>query len=402
MMSVLIAVLLCPFIVSSSSCESDADGESPTTKLVFDETEINIYNSKNEKMHSGDIITLGKAIRIEPVHNNVRVTMNGMKFDTIGELFGSPIQFFQTNELLIETFNFCSISFEYINNKIGLATPDTIHDVSITDQVTLPTINHDGVLLKEWYVTINGEKESFLPGDMTIDRDFMSLMKDDTTSITLSGLLEYNNYDIILKSNGGIVEDESWIINSNGDYIQNYTIVSDDIILPLVRYDWYEFIGWIDENGNLYDTIRVDTCSNMTLFANHKLKEFKVNFYEDKDASESFESIMMTIENYQTPLVLLDSNFIGWFYKDQNDTECEFKEGVPLQDNMAVYAKYDETAKVQDDNTESTGSNDADIYSILTKNGVRITDNEAVETVVASVTFVMLALVTFLIVFKRH
>lgn len=121
----------------------------------------------------------------------------------------------------------------------------------------LPVPTRDYYDFAGWYAN------SDLSGDRVVD---FSTDKD----VTLYAKWIAKEYTIKFDSNGG---------ESVKSHI--YSVESADFTLPSIRKEYYDFIGWFDENGKKYEVISSKNPQDTTLYARWKATEYTIVYILD-------------------------------------------------------------------------------------------------------------------------
>lgn len=155
----------------------------------------------------------------------------------------------------------------------------------------LPVPTRDYYDFAGWYAN------SDLSGDRVVD---FSTDKD----ITLYAKWIAKEYTIKFDSNGG---------ESVKSHI--YSVESADCTLPSIRKEYYDFIGWFDENGKKYEVISSKNPQDTTLYARWKAIEYTIVYI--LDGGENAEN--PTIYTVESDEIVLNEptkdgyTFDGWF-----------------------------------------------------------------------------------------
>ena len=164
------------------------------------------------------------------------------------------------------------------------------YNVDMTD-FELPVPTRDYYDFAGWYAN------SDLSGDRIVD---FSTDKD----VTLYAKWVAKEYTLTFDSNGG---------ESVKSHI--YSVESEDYTLPSIRKDFYDFEGWVDENGKKYDVISSKNPQDTTLYARWKAIEYSIVYI--LDGGENVEN--PTIYTVESDEILLNEptkdgyTFDGWF-----------------------------------------------------------------------------------------
>ena len=172
----------------------------------------------------------------------------------------------------------------------GSEIQDKNYNADMTDfELPVPT--------REYYDFAGWYANSDLSGDRVVD---FSTDKD----ITLYAKWIAKEYTIKFDSNGG---------ESVKSHI--YSVESADCTLPSIRKEYYDFIGWFDENGKKYEVISSKNPQDTTLYARWKAIEYTIVYI--LDGGENAEN--PTIYTVESDEIVLNEptkdgyTFDGWF-----------------------------------------------------------------------------------------
>ena len=172
----------------------------------------------------------------------------------------------------------------------GSDVKDKNYNVDMTD-FELPVPTRDYYDFAGWYAN------SDLSGERIVD---FSTDKD----VTLYAKWVAKEYTVTFDSNGG---------ESVKSHI--YSVESEDYTLPSIRKDYYDFVGWFDENGKKYDVISSKNPQDTTLYARWKAIEYSIVYI--LDGGENAEN--PTIYTVESDDIVLNEptkdgyTFDGWF-----------------------------------------------------------------------------------------
>lgn len=172
----------------------------------------------------------------------------------------------------------------------GNDVEDKNYNVDMTD-FELPVPTRDYYDFAGWYAN------SDLSGDRIVD---FSTDKD----VTLYAKWVAKEYMVTFASNGG---------ESVKSHI--YSVESEDFTLPSIRKDYFDFVGWFDENGKKYDVISSKNPQDTTLYAKWKAIEYSIVYI--LDGGENAEN--PTIYTVESDEIVLNEptkdgyTFDGWF-----------------------------------------------------------------------------------------
>lgn len=172
----------------------------------------------------------------------------------------------------------------------GNEIQDKNYNADMTDfELPVPT--------REYYDFAGWYANSDLSGDRVVD---FSTDKD----VTLYAKWIAKEYTIKFDSNGG---------ESVKSHI--YSVESADFTLPSIRKEYYDFIGWFDENGKKYEVISSKNPQDTTLYARWKAIEYTIVYI--LDGGENAEN--PTIYTVESDEIVLNEptkdgyTFDGWF-----------------------------------------------------------------------------------------
>lgn len=172
----------------------------------------------------------------------------------------------------------------------GSEIQDKNYNADMTD-FELPVPTRDYYDFAGWYAN------SDLSGDRVVD---FSTDKD----VTLYAKWIAKEYTIKFDSNGG---------ESVKSHI--YSVESADFTLPSIRKEYYDFVGWFDENGKKYEVISSKNPQDTTLYARWKAIEYTIVYI--LDGGENAEN--PTIYTVESDEIVLNEptkdgyTFDGWF-----------------------------------------------------------------------------------------
>ena len=157
----------------------------------------------------------------------------------------------------------------------------------------------------ESYEFVNPAKPGYNFEGWFLESSYQTLITEITPEtvgdLTLYAKWKLATYSINFNSDGG----------TNIETI-NYTLYSDDIILPTPEKEGYNFLGWYSERGWLYKAIKSGDYGDLNLTARWALKKYQVVF----DCIEN----PVVFEHGNLPILPIPEkegyNFLGWYEND--------------------------------------------------------------------------------------
>ena len=228
------------------------------------------------------------------------------------------------------------IEFSIVLNGANGSCPTTLTYTIEDETVTLPKIARAGYTFAGWFDE-NGNKYETVSG---------STQKD----VSLTAKWNVVSYTINYEYNGGTQVDNP----------TSYTVDSEDIILAASHKFGYDFVGWIDGEGNKAEVIRKGSSGNLILHAEWSSIEFSIVLNGANGSRPT--TLTYTIEDKTVTLPQIARagyTFAGWFDEDGN--KCETVSGTTQKDvtltakwNVVSYAiTYEYDGGTQVDNPTS-------------------------------------------------
>ena len=187
-----------------------------------------------------------------------------------------------------------------------------------------------------WNKTGNVNDSVIVEGEYNLDSALITSLFGSNSTVTLYPVWTLNTYSISLKTERG--HGIAWAAE-NGSYISSYSVESDEITLPIPEPDdrFYTFINWEDPEGNPISKIAAGSTGNLDLKAVWIEKTFPITITIGGKAY-SFD---MTISS-EMPDANPEPGFElkGWYYKDSDGSETEFKSMSQITEGMSIYAVY--------------------------------------------------------------
>lgn len=174
--------------------------------------------------------------------------------------------------------------------------------------------------------------------------------------------------------------------------IQNGDDVSENVFLPGAPLDkslapvkdGYNFVGFVDEDGNVHDTVPE---GDVVLTPKYEIKTLKVTFDTDEPYIEEIE-YGKTVQKPEDPVAPEGYEFGGWYkdYKHQN----AFNFDEPITDDVTVYPEFIKVKVV-----ENGGSGNAELKAFGQKCNEWFATNWKIFTpcAVAGVAIIIFAIV---------
>ena len=154
------------------------------------------------------------------------------------------------------------------NANGGMGTmSDSQFDYNQIGTLAKNTFTRDGYEFIGWSTTSDGNREY-------IDEEMIENLSENADAITLYAVWETIDYNISYELNGGTLSGE----------LENYTIETDDIVLPYPEKDGYEFAGWTGSNGESLQkdvTIVKGSIGDKNYVANWKDAEYTITYAID-------------------------------------------------------------------------------------------------------------------------
>ncbi len=107
-------------------------------------------------------------------------------------------------------------------------------------------------------------------------------------------------------------------------YPTTYTIETPTFALPVLTEDYYDFLGWEDENGNIYSSIKQGSSGNLHITPAFSPITYNVIYHNTKNISTDLLPKTYTFESDTFKIGEISSNyheFLGWY--DETDTLVE-------------------------------------------------------------------------------
>ena len=230
-----------------------------------------------------------------------------------------------------------SIVFHPVDNIIGtVPMPITGKQIDSTLSITPVSFSRPGYTMIGWTNNENGTDVMLSEGEYNLDSALITSLFGSNSTVTLYPVWTLNTYSISLKTERG--HGIAWAAE-NGSYISSYSVESDEITLPIPEPDdrFYTFINWEDPEGNPISKIAAGSTGNLDLKAVWIEKTFPITITIGGKAY-SFD---MTISS-EMPDANPEPGFElkGWYYKDSDGSETEFKSMSQITEGMSIYAVY--------------------------------------------------------------
>ena len=206
------------------------------------------------------------------------------------------------------------IEFSIVLNGANGSRPTTLTYTIENKTVTLPKIARAGYTLAGWFDE-DGNKYETVSG---------STQKN----VSLTAKWNVVSYAINYEYDGGTQVDNP----------TSYTIDSEDIILAASHKFGYEFVGWIDGEGNKVEVIRKGSSGNLILHAEWSPIEFSIVLNGANGSRPT--TLTYTIENKTVTLPKIARagyTFVGWF--DEDGKKYETVSGSTQKD-VSLTAKW--------------------------------------------------------------
>ena len=337
------AIVLLAVVVVCVSDDSEAV-DCYDHKMNFDSNAVTVYYSGLE-VEPLTTIDEGRNVYIivKPGYHNL--TLNGNSFPPRQEYVITPAV--RDSGLVIEAVKEqYSIDFNFTGEIIG-SMPSRIEGKEIGSVITiLPTsFSRSGYTMVGWNESGNVSDAVLTEGDYDFDSDFITSVFGDNNTITLYPVWTLNTYSISLRTERG--HGIAWTAE-NGSFISNYSVESSEIELPIPEPDdrFYGFINWEDPQGNPVSRIAAGSTGDLDLKAVWRENEFKVSITtrtEKRDYNLTISSEMPDADPEE------GFEFKGWYYRDSDGSETEFRSMSQIDEDMSIYAVY---APIPDDPME--------------------------------------------------
>ena len=327
------AVLLAVVVVCVSDDSEAVDYQE--FKVNFDPDRVTVYYSGVE-VEPLTVIEEGRSIYVYEKPGYENVTINGASYGYNEEYVILPAA--RDTGIVIEAVEkHYGISFSFTGEIIG-SMPAPIDEIIIGDSITIPptSFSRPGYSMMGWNKTGNVNDSVIVEGEYNLDSALITSLFGSNSTVTLYPVWTLNTYSISLKTERG--HGIAWAAE-NGSYISSYSVESDEITLPIPEPDdrFYTFINWEDPEGNPISKIAAGSTGNLDLKAVWIEKTFPITITIGGKAY-SFD---MTISS-EMPDANPEPGFElkGWYYKDSDGSETEFKSMSQITEGMSIYAVY--------------------------------------------------------------
>lgn len=149
-----------------------------------------------------------------------------------------------------------------------------------------------------------------------------------TEDITIVAKFSIIKYDVTYNLNGGVLN----------NLVNEYTILSKNIVLGSPVRTGYTFLYWIDNNGLQISSIDTSSCVDIVLDAHYQIDKYTITYVDTKTSTDNVEEY-----NIETPAFTLQHNdvkgytFSGWF---NGDSKVEILGGGMIGD-ITLTARYE-------------------------------------------------------------
>ncbi len=193
---------------------------------------------------------------------------------------------------------------------------------TILESYTFPTLsNRTDYLFSGW---TNGDDEATV-----------GIEAGTTGNITLTAVWTPKTYNIIYNLDNG---------TNNSGNPDTFTVETPTITLIDPTKDYYEFIGWTNEDGDTVTEIALGTSGDVTLNANWRAIEYVITYVLNDGKNDDENPATYTVEDAFTFAVPTKNGykFLGWFTED-NTTSTQISE-ITLNSHgeFTIYAQWQE------------------------------------------------------------
>lgn len=210
------------------------------------------------------------------------------------------------------------------------------------------------------YIT-DGEICDVNPDYYTVENEF-TLSHASKLGYTFEGWFDENDNDytkIAKGSFGDLILTSKWsLTNYNINYlnvhnadtstlVQSYTILSEDIYLPNISQKGYEFVGWVDKNGESINAILEGSYGDIDVYGTWKSNLYTITLSTLYGELEENQVSVLYKENYTLPILSCEGKtFLGWYtntgitgvgYTDENGNSLE---GYPVYVDRTLFARW--------------------------------------------------------------
>lgn len=328
------AIILLAVVVICVSDDSEAV-DCYDHKLNFDSNAVTVYYSGFEVE---PLITIneGRSVFVFLKTGYHNLTLNGNSFTPGQEYVVTPLV--RDSGMVVEATKIqYSIDFNFTGEIIG-SMPSRIEGKEIGSVVTiLPTsFSRPGYTMVGWNESGNVSDAVLTEGDYDFDSDFITNVFGDNSTITLYPVWTLNTYSISLRTERG--HGIAWTAE-NGSFTSDYSVESAEIELPIPEPDdrFYRFINWEDPQGNPVSKIAAGSTGDLDLKAVWAERSFPVTITvngEKRNYDLTISSEMPEANPEE------GFEFKGWYYRDSDGSETEFKSMSQIDEGMSIYAVF--------------------------------------------------------------
>jgi uncharacterized repeat protein (TIGR02543 family) len=173
-----------------------------------------------------------------------------------------------------------------------------VEDIDNSENPTTFTVE-DSIPLSE------PTKEGYVFTGWTSDSVTVQTVGGAVTNITLTASWRLEEYDITYDADGGTIQFGS---------PTTFNILSDIALIPATK-EGYDFLGWLDDQGNTVTRILPGRNEDLNLTANFRIKSYTLN-YSTVQGSQQFVST----KEYGASLGLTDPTRRGYSFDGWKDT----------------------------------------------------------------------------------
>lgn len=163
--------------------------------------------------------------------------------------------------------------------------------------------------------------------------DLTNVVKD----MEVQAIYTLEKYEINYVCDGGSID---------GEYLEAYD-VETSVKMPTATRDYYDFVGWIDKNGNSVESIPQGSTGDVIVYAVWTAKEYKTIFCgagtEYMNDMSNIENSAFTVESdefYYAAPIRGGYVFEGWYDNPDFENEPITKRAAGTHTDIYLYAKW--------------------------------------------------------------
>ena len=252
-------------------------------------------------------------------------------------------RFFDNNEQLILYPKWVKVNYSITfssSDSSGLL-PDPLINFTIDSQITISSgsFYRNGYEMGSWNTSENNDGIAINVGDYVVDSELLELLFSEETTTCLYPVWTAKMYSVTLETECGTIIDNKWTV-SDGIYVAEFTIESDEFLLPLPEPDdrFHDFVRWQDQNGLTVTKVETGTYGNIQLNAEWKNHDYSVSFTVNGRSYNRTYTIDDTIPDPESEAGF---RFVGWYYEDQDGNETEFTEMSQMYEGISIHAVFE-------------------------------------------------------------